>query len=442
MPKPLPPSSPTASKPARPHPTQRIRSRGGAVPQRIQRHTGRFDRIYQAFLDAGVPLAGLAEGTKNPCHRTAPRSLLRDLYQIEAAMDARLNIGAFTHLKDLPGINPHGFWDLDIDGPDHGQDLSQFTYRVRRTGETVKAHYLARLPDPTVPLVTSYKGKDYDLCTWNTVMPGSIHKTGTLYELEFLEDGEWRPWDGEPFSVAMLPVVDPEAYRVQPSQPVTMPAHAAQIVQKLQSPNRNKRLVKPAAWAHASGRSETRTKMARHYLCYYAWRSISGKNGHDALLVVVTNLRLFFRLDQSLALGMVKEHFNPRCQDLRGNPCPWSEAEIARKWNEAGKPDAYPTLGVASEKGRRKAARIVIEGEVAAFLAEFTQEGGKASPSMLRDAFIVARGGEDVSTTAFGRAVSKATGIQTSSPNGPRMYQGFHLTEVGLRLTRRAVEVA
>jgi len=68
------------------------------------------------------------------------------------------------------------------------------------------------------PLEASYKGKDYDLCTWNTVMPGSVHASGTVYELEYLEDGEWVPWDGEAFSINLLPVVDPERYRAETNQ--------------------------------------------------------------------------------------------------------------------------------------------------------------------------------------------------------------------------------
>ena len=178
-------------------------------------HYRRYDRIYKAFLEGGVPLAGLMEGTKQIFHNSAPESLLLDLSYLEAAMDAGANVGGITHQKDLPGINPAGFWDLDIDGPDHGLDLSPFTFRVRRQGEMVRAHYWARLPDPTVTLEASYKGKDYDLATWNTVMPGSVHESGTIYELEYLEGGEWVSWDGEAFALELLPVVDPELYRVQ-----------------------------------------------------------------------------------------------------------------------------------------------------------------------------------------------------------------------------------
>jgi hypothetical protein len=400
-------------------------------------HYRRYDRIYKAFLEAGVPLAGLLEGTKQLFHNSAPESLLLDLRYLEAAMDAGANVGAITHQKDLPGTNPKGFWDLDIDGPDHGLDLSPFTWRVRREGEMVRAHYFARLPDPTVPLEASYKGKDYDLCTWNTVMPGSVHASGTVYELEYLEDGEWVPWDGEAFSIEMLPVVDPEQFRSQVNQRVTKRPSNVHLLQ-----TKPKKAKKQVVWVHATGSQVTRTKMARNYLRYYAWRSISGKNGHDALLVVVTNLRLFHRLEQSVALEMIKEHFNPRCQDLQGNPCPWSDAEITHKWNEAGKPGAYPTLGVKHPKARAKEARLMLEAEVAEFLGQVTQQGGATNPTDLRLAFIASRGGEVVNSTAFGRAVSKVTGIQTTTPNGKRMYQGFSLIEAGMGLTRSGVEAA
>ena len=330
-----------------------------------------------------------------------------------------------------------GFWDLDIDGPDHGIDLSPFSWRVRRDGETIRAHYFARLPNPAVPLEASYKGKDYDLCTWNTVMPGSVHESGTVYELEYLEDGVWVQWDGEAFSIDMLPVVDPEQYRSQVNQRVTKRPSNVNLLQ-----TKPKKAKKQVVWVAATGSQVTRTKMARNYLRYYAWRSISGKNGHDALLVVVTNLRLFHRLEQSVALEMVKEHFNPRCQDLHGNLCPWSDAEITHKWNEAGKPGAYPTLGEKHPRARAKVARLMLEGEVAEFLGQFTQDGGTTNPTTLRLAFIAFRGGEDVNATAFGRAVSKAAGVQTTTPNGKRVYQGFSLTEAGMGFTRSGVEAA
>jgi hypothetical protein len=400
-------------------------------------HYRRYDRIYHAFLEAGVPLAGLLEGTKQLFHNSAPESLLVDLRYLEAAMDTGANVGAITHQKELPDINPLGFWDLDIDGPDHGLDLSPFTYRVRREGETVRAHYFARLPDPSVPLEASYKGRDYDLCTWNTVMPGSVHESGTIYELEFLEDGEWVQWDGEAFSIDMLPVVDPEQYRSLVNQrQIKRPTNVHMLQTKYK---KTKKLV---VWVAATGSQVTRTKMARNYLRYYAWRSISGKNGHDALLVVVTNLRLFHRLEQSVALEMVKEHFSPRCLDLQGNLCPWSDAEITHKWNEAGKPGAYPTLGVKHPRARAKEARMMLEGEVAEFLGQFTQQGGATNPTTILDAFIASRGGEVVNPTAFGRAVSKATSIKTTTPNGKRVYQGFSLTETGWGFTRRVRAVS
>jgi len=407
------------------------------LPAGNDSHYRRYDRIYKAFHDAEVPLAGLQKGTKRLFHNSALQSVLRDLHHLEAAMDAGANVGAITHQKDLPGINPMGFWDLDIDGPDHGLDLSPFTFRVRRQGETVRAHYWARLPDSTVPLEASYKGKDYDLATWNTVMPGSVHASGTVYELEYLEGGEWVTWDGEAFTLDMLPVVDPEAYRAQENRRVPMTPGKVQLLSI-----KPKKAKKVMVWVAATGSESTRIKMARNYLRYFAWKSISGKNGHDTLMVAVTNLRLFHRLDRTLSLKMIQEHFNPRCKDLNGKRCLWSDAEIAHKWEQAGKPGAYPTLGVNHLRARAKEARIMLEGEVEEFLAKFTQEGGRVNPTDLRLAFIAQRGGEVVDETRFGRAVSQVTGIRTTTPNGKRVYQGFSLTEAGLGFTRKVGEAA
>lgn len=374
----------------------------------------------------------LSECKKKPAHFSAPMSLLRDLHQVEAAMDAGLNVGAVTHLTDLPGINPLGFFDLDIDGPDHGLDLSPFTFRVRRQGIKDRAHYLARQPDPSIHL-HGFSGVGYDLCTWNTVIPGSVHADGTVYELEYLDNGEWVQLDGERFSIEALPVVDPELYRIEEKRR----KQPSNKVQRLKTkPGTEKSPSRISTWIAATGSFQTRKKMARHYLCYHAWKSISGRDGHSALLVVVTNLRLYHGLDQATAMMMLKEHFNPRCADLLGNPCPWSDAELQHKWNEAGKPGAYPTLGVANPKAKQKKTALMLQGEVAGFLGRFTQEGGTSNPTALRQAFIAFRGGEDVNATAFGRAVSKVTGIQTTTPNGKRVYQGIRLAEAGLGFTR------
>ena len=407
------------------------------MPAGYDSHYRRYDRIYQAFLEAGVPLAGLLEGTKQLFHNSAAESLLLDLRYLEAAMDAGANVGAITHQKDLPGTNPMGFWDLDIDGPDHGLDLSPFNWRVRREGETVRAHYFARLPDPTVPLAASLKGKDYDLCTWNTVMPGSVHETGTVYELEYLEGGEWVGWDGELFSLDMLPMVDPEPFRSQVNWRVNKPPSNVNLLQ-----TKPKKVKKKVVWVSATGTQATRTKMARNYLRYYAWRSISGRNGHTALLVVVTNLRRFFCIEQPVAMNLLKDLYNPRCIDLQGNPYAWSDAEITHKWNEAGKADAYPTLGVNHPRARAKEARLILEGEVAEFLDGFTHQGGAVNPTTLRLAFIAYRGGEVVEETPFGRAVSQVTGKPTATPGGKRVFQGFHLTETGLGFTKGEGEAA
>lgn len=407
------------------------------MPAAYDSHYRRYDRIYKAFHDAGVPLAGLQEGTKRLFHKSAPQSVLRDLHQLEAAMDAGLNVGAITHQENLPGINPLGFWDLDIDGPDHGLDLTPFTWRVRREGEMVKAHYLARLPDPSVPLAASLKGKDYDLATWNTVLPGSVHKTGTVYELEYLEGGEWVPWDGESFSIDMLPAVDPELYRSQENQRHEQhPSNVHPLQIKKKAPKQ------PPVWVEASGTLPSRIKMARTYLRTHSWKSISGMNGHSALLVVMTNLRLFHCLDQSLALAMVKDYFNPRCVDKQGNPSPWSDAELLHKWKQAGRSGAYPTLGVKHPRALAKVASLKLESEVAEFLGHVTQPGGRSNPTLLRLAFIAYRGGEVVDETPFGRAVSAVTGIRTTTPGGPRVFQGFQLTEAGLGLTRSGGRVA
>lgn len=53
--------------------------------------------------------------------------------------------------------------------------------------------------------------------------------------------------------------------------------------------------------------------------------SVAGQNGHGAAFAVANKLVNGFGLDASTALGILREHFNPRCEP------PWSERELEHK---------------------------------------------------------------------------------------------------------------
>ena len=103
--------------------------------------------IHHALLAAGVPLATLKPGSKRIAAWIVQQSLCRDLQHVEIALDELgLNILAITHQQSMPGINPLGFADLNIDAAGHGCDISQFTYKVCRHGDRECGHYWFRMP--------------------------------------------------------------------------------------------------------------------------------------------------------------------------------------------------------------------------------------------------------------------------------------------------------
>lgn len=405
----------------------------------------RYAPVYKMLLDAGTPIMGLSKGKKLPWNLTAPKSRLNDLYQIEAALDwGGLNLGGVTHQEAMPGINPHGIANLDIDAEDHGLDLSPFSLMVRRTGEASRAQYWFRVADPARQLVFSPHGT-HDVCTWNFVLPGSVHQSGSLYELWIKEAGEWVPWDGQALDLDMLPILDPDQFRVshRPPPPDGAESDEGKLRRRLVTLRSSRRRREaPTIVVKATGLFPTRIKKAKFYLRHGAWRSIAGMQGHTALMVATANLRLYFDLPKDIGLSLLKDLFNPRCADIHGNPAPWSDAELEHKWKEAGKPGIYSTLGAADPRAVAKKRSNDLTAEVRAFLVAFTIQEGICNPTILRDAFIVWRGGEEVTQTAFGRAVSAVTGVRSTKPGGVRIYRGFRLSSDGLRLITHGLSLS
>jgi hypothetical protein len=397
----------------------------------------RYAPFYRFLLDLDVPIEVVSRGTKQIAHLTAPLSRLRSLHHIEAALDwADQSLGAVTHQEAMPGVNKNGLANLDIDHDGLDFDLSPFRLMIRRTGETSRAQYLFRVAQPEAQLHCTQHGT-HDVCTWLFMLPGSIHKSGSLYELWIKEDGEWVPWDGQPLSLDLLPILDPDAFRITFSDaelialgidPASLPGR------RTKGHRKGKRRTATLVWVTATGQPSTRLKKAKYYLIHRAWQSVSGCRGHISLLVAVANLRLYFQLSKELSLKLLKDHFNPRCKDLNGCPEPWSDKELEHKWKQAGKPGMFPTLGVKDERAVNKVKAAALRDEVKRFLAEFTVEGGSSSPTLLREAFLVWRGGEDVNGTAFGLAVQRASGVKSTKPGGVRAYHGFSLSSAGLRL--------
>lgn len=410
------------------------------------RHPEQFTRyapFFQFLFDLDVPVEVVASRSKKIAHLDAPQSRLRSLLQVEAALDwAGQNLGAVTHQNEMPGVNRFGVANLDIDYEGHGFNLSPFKLMIRRTGETSRAQYLFRVSDAETQLNGTHHGT-HDVCTWLFILPGSIHKSGSLYELWIKEGEDWVLWDGQTLSLDLLPILDPDQYRITLNESELMKL-GIDLVKQPKKPVvlKRKRSTRaaPIIWVAATGEFKTRIKKARYYLKHWAWRSQSGMRGHSALIVAAANLRLYFCLPKGIAIKMLKKYFNPRCVDSHGNPSPWSDKELEHKWDQAGVKGMYPTLGETDIRAVQKVRANSLQAEVQKFLAEYTVEDGTCNPTLLREAFLVWRCGEAVSETAFGRAVSTVTGIRSSSPAGVRVYKGFSLSSQGLRLITHGLE--
>ena len=370
----------------------------------------RYGNVFQAFLSAEVPLIKLKPGDKRPFSPTAVMSRLATLSAVETALQASANIGAVTHLAAMPGANPLRFADLDVDRWDPKIDLSPYSIRVRREGQDERAHYWLRLPG-NVPMITAKDARGWDILTWNTVMPASVHRDGSTYLLERRAESEWIGWEGDSFSVLGLPEVDPFAF-LPPIQ------------------RKPKKVLTPGpgvAWKRTTGTPFTRLRKAEHYLRHEARSSVSGQHGHDALLVVVCNLRLFHGLDWPIAYRLLRECYDGKCLDDQGRHYPWTDEELRHKWDEAGKPEAYPNLALTDPKTIARAAANALQKEVRTFLDQCTDQNGDCEPTTLRHAFIAWRGGALVNPTAFGRAVHACLGGASDTSGGGRRYQGCRL---------------
>jgi len=68
--------------------------------------------------------------------------------------------------------------------------------------------------------------------------------------------------------------------------------------------------------------------------------AVSGRNGHSMLLSVASKLVRGFLLDPNIALTLLKDHYNPRCEP------PWTDKELAHKVQEALKCSTQPLGGM------------------------------------------------------------------------------------------------
>ncbi len=95
----------------------------------------------------------------------------------------------------------------------------------------------------------------------------------------------------------------------------------------------------PVRVTNATSRDLSPTDLERRALAYLAKLppAISGQGGHPATYTAATSLVHGFGLDPELALALLLDHYNPRCEP------PWSEKELRHKVEDAAsKPHSRP----------------------------------------------------------------------------------------------------
>jgi hypothetical protein len=111
---------------AQPYPSM---DQGTSHPEQFTRYAP----FYRFLFDLDVPIEVVTSRTKRIAFGTALKSRLMTLHHVEAALDwAGQNLGGVTHQSDMPGINPQGIANLDIDHEGLGFDLSPFKLMIRR----------------------------------------------------------------------------------------------------------------------------------------------------------------------------------------------------------------------------------------------------------------------------------------------------------------------
>lgn len=372
----------------------------------------RYGWIYKAFQDAGIPLVRLGPMAKR-LKSVLRECLCRSLPEIEYSLEDGQNIGVVAHSHILGAINPQRFAVLDVDRGHPGIDLSRFFWRVHRPDQQDRAHYWFRVAG-AAPLKAVHDRRGWDLAPWLAVMPGSRHQDGSDYVLEVRIEDRWEEWDGEPFQIGDLPCILPDEI-LPPAEQVDRQSWALTVP------------TEPPVWVPATGTMATRRKMARYYASHAARQSVCHHRAHSALLVLVTNLRLYHGLSWADTLQVIRECYDLRCTTEDGCPYPWSDDEILHKWQEAGKPGMWPTLGASDRRAQAKVRADALVKSVRTFLSSETERGGFCTATDLRLAYIDWRGGENVSAKAFGDAVRRVVGVGTSTSGGGRRYAGFRL---------------
>lgn len=134
------------------------------------------------------------------------------------------------------------------------------------------------------------------------VAPGSVHKSGGTYRI----DGDWRIAEC-PAWLLNHPATRSKGRATRPGEVIPMPEVIVD--------------ADDLRW---------RVEAARYWLASRAEPCVSGVNGQKNIWLAGLQLMRTYELPLDVAASLFSEHFNPRCTDRDGAPCPWEAGDVER----------------------------------------------------------------------------------------------------------------
>lgn len=195
---------------------------------------------------------------------------------------------------------------------------------------------------------------------------------------------------------------------------LTFPGYKSNLVPPLHDP-RSTRLP----WAKSTGSHATRLEKARYYLRSFEYESVAEHAlDTDIFVSVVCNLRNYYRLTREETIKLMAEVFNPISWEV------WSSDAVTTAWELVE--GFTPTLGASDPKTEAMRRAALIENEVVDLIA-WTLPGGRVRCSDLLIVFNAWNPEIAASKRELGVAVKAITGLASTSINGVRYWNGFHI---------------
>lgn len=175
----------------------------------------------------------------------------------------------------------------------------------------------------------------------------------------------------------------------------------------------------PMSWAKATGSKSDLSKQAGHYLLVVDLdEAYLFESPEMTLAKVVCNLRNRFSQNVDQTIELIRSVYNYK---MGTN---WSKEGIALTWELVK--DFTPSLGLVDEDAISKKRMNDLEDDVVDLIA-CTLPGRRVLLDDLFEVFCQWNLDTDVNIYAFGKAVSRVTGMKSTSSKSKRYYSGFHL---------------